>query len=155
MNQKKEDVFAVFAEAENQSKPLILTHLSFAKLMDDVVLPYQTDEAFFIDGAPLKRKDLKRLKIIKQHEFFDRTFSDLHYTLRFHSDIKKQQLYGDQYHLRLEALLRESGEDVTSQILKAFDKTIRPSLKDYIPKREELVGAALSLFVESMKALNK
>ena len=155
MNQKEEDLFAVFAEAEGQSKPLILTHLTFARLMDDVVLPYQTDQPFFVDGAPLKRKDLKRLKIIKQRGFFDRTFGDLHHTIRFGGDIKKQQVFADQYHLRLEALLRESGEDVTSQVLKAFDNTIRPSLKDYLPKRQELISAALSLFLESMKALNK
>jgi hypothetical protein len=152
---KSEEDFAVFAEAADQSKPLILTHLTFARLMDDVVLPFQTDEAFFIDGAPLKKKDLKRLKIIKQKEFFNTTFSDLHHAMRFSHDLKKQQLYAEQYHIRLEALLRESGEDVTSQVLKAFDKTIRPSLKDYIPKREELINAALSLFVESMKALSK
>src|SRR5436189_2539934 len=40
-DQKKEDKFAVFAEADGQSKPLIMTHLTFARLMDDVVLPYQ------------------------------------------------------------------------------------------------------------------
>lgn len=154
-DQKKEDVFAVFAEADGQSKPLIMTHLTFARLMDEAVLPYQTDEPFFIDGAPLKRQNLKRLKIIKQQEFFHDTFHDLHHSMRWGSDLKKQQLYAEQYHIRLEALLRESGEDVTSQILKAFDRSIKPSLKDYIPKREELIKAALTLFVESMKALNK
>jgi len=39
--------------------------------------------------------------------------------------------------------------------IKAFDRTIRPSLKDYLPKREELIRAALAMFVEGMKALNK
>ena len=154
-NQKKDDQFAVFAEADGQSKPLIMTHLTFARLMDEVVLPYQTDEAFFIDGAPLKKQNLKRLKIIKQHDFFDRTFYDLHHAMRWGgSDLKKQQLYAEQYHIRLEALLRESGEDVTAQILKAFDRTIKPRLKDYMPKREELIKAALTIFVESIKTLS-
>jgi hypothetical protein len=67
--------------------------------------------------------------------------------------IEKQKLYAEQYHVRLEALLRESGEDVTSQVIKAYDRTIKPSLKDYIPKREELTKAALTVFVESIKAL--
>jgi hypothetical protein len=57
--------FAVFAEAEGQSKPLILINLTFARLLDDVVVPYQTGEPFFIDGAPLKREKLSKLKIIK------------------------------------------------------------------------------------------
>lgn len=154
--QKKDDVFAVFAESDGQSKPLIMTHLTFARLMDEVVLPYQTDEAFFIDGAPLKKKDLKRLKILKQEDFFGDTLRELHHGMRWNGhDLKMRQLYTDQYHIRLEALLRESGEDVTSQVIKAFDKTIRPSIKDYLPKREELIKAALEIFVESMKALSK
>ena len=70
-------------------------------------------------------------------------------------DLNEQQLYADQYHIRLEALFRESGEDVTSQIIKAFDRTIRPTLKDYLPKREELIKAALAMFVAGIKALNK
>jgi hypothetical protein len=88
-DQKKEDVFAVFAEADGQSKPLIMTHLPFARLVDEVVLPYQTDKAFFIDGAPLKKQNLKRLKIIKQQKFFTDTFHDLHHSMRWGSDLKK------------------------------------------------------------------
>src|SRR5260370_3303063 len=151
MNAKKEEIFAVYAEADGQTKPLIMTHLTFAKLMDDVVVPYQTDEPFFIDGAPLKRQGLRRMKIIRQGEFFDQTFRKLHADMRWGPDRKRQQLYTDQYHIRLEALLRESGEDVTSQVLKAFDSTIRPRLKDYLPNREELIKAAFTLFVDGMK----
>lgn len=153
---KKEDLFAVFAEADSHSRPLIMTHRTFARLMDEVVLPYQTDQAFFIDGAPLTRKQLKRLKLIKQSGFFDHVFKQLHETIREPVyDLKLKQVYAEQYQVRLEALLREQGEDVTSQIVKAFDTKIKPSLKDYIPKREELIKAALDLFVESMKALAK
>jgi hypothetical protein len=121
--------------------------------MDDVVVPYESNEAFFVDGASIKKDKLKKLKIIRQREFFDRTFHDLHHGMRWHSNIQLQKLYADQYHVRLEALLRESGEDVTSQIIKAFDKTIRPRLKDYLPKREELISAAMKLFLESIKTL--
>ena len=34
---RKADKFAVYAEAEEHERPLILTHLSFAQLIDDVV----------------------------------------------------------------------------------------------------------------------
>jgi hypothetical protein len=34
-----EGQFAVFAEADGQPKPLILTGLTFARLLDDVVVP--------------------------------------------------------------------------------------------------------------------
>lgn len=151
--QKPEEKFAVFAEVEGQDKPLILTDLSFGRLVDDVVVPYESNEPFIIDGASTKKEKLKRLKIVRQREFFDRTFGDLHWTMRNHSDRQLQKLYADQYHVRIEALLREAGDDVTSQVIKAFDKTIKPRLKDYLPKREELIGAAMKLFLESIKAL--
>ena len=154
--QKKEDLFAVFAEADGQSKPLIMTHLTFARLMDEVVVPYQTDQAFFIDGVPLTKKQLKRLKLIKQSGFFDHVFKQLHETIRGPGfNLHVTQVYAEQYQIRLEAILREQGEDVTSQIVKAFDAKIKPSLKDYLPKREELIKATLDLFVETMKSLAK
>jgi hypothetical protein len=55
--------------------------------------------------------------------------------------------------VRLQALFRELGEDVTSQVIKAYAAKIKPSLRDYIPKREELIQAALTIFVESIKVL--
>lgn len=132
-----QDKFTVIAEADGYSSPLVLTNLPFARVMDDVIVPYQGDEPFFIDGAPLTRQRLKKLKIVRQKEFFEQSFADLHYTLR-EGNVQLQKLYGEQYHVRLEALLREAGDDVTSQVIKAYDRTIKPSLKDYLPKREEL-----------------
>ena|SRR5437867_3896732 len=147
-----EEQFAVVAEAEGRDRPLILTHISFARLMDDVVVPYQSGEPFFVDGVPLTRQQLRKLKILRQKPFFDSALHDLHYTLR-EGSAQLQKLYGEQYHVRLEALLRESGEDVTSQVIKAYDRTIKPSLKDYLPRRGELIDAALKLFLESIQAL--
>ena len=147
-----EEQFAVIAEAEGRERPLVLTHLSFARLMDDVVVPYQSGEPFFVDGVPLTRQQLRKLKILRQKPFLDSALQDLHYTLR-EGSVQLQKLYGEQYHVRLEALLRESGEDVTSQVIKAYDRTIKPSLKDYLPRRSELIDAALKLFLESVKAL--
>jgi hypothetical protein len=66
-----------------------------------------------------------------------------------------QKVYGDQYQVRLEAVLREGGEDVTSQVLKAFDRTIKPSIKDYLPKREELIEMASKFFWEGIKTLSR
>ena len=59
--------------------------------------------------------------------------------LLHHSGISFQKLYGEQYQIRVEALLRGNGEDVTSQIISAYDKTIKHRLEDYLPKREELM----------------
>jgi len=137
--EKKQDMFAVYAVRRSEPTPLIQTHLPFGRLMDDIVVPFESDEVFFIDGAPVKANDLDRIKIVRQKESFSHTFHDLHHGMRWGSDLKKQELYAKQYHVRLEALLRESGEDVTAQVVKAFRMIIKPKLKDYIPNKEALL----------------
>lgn len=155
METEKPQLFAVLAEANGYGAPLYLVGLTFARLVDDVVVPYQTDQPFFIDGVSLKRDRLVRMKILKQSKMFGSIFHDLHWRLRESGDVQNKKILGDQYDTRLAAIFRECGEDVTSQVIKAYDSTIKPSLKDYIPKREELISAALTIFVESMKVLNK
>jgi len=152
--EEKKDLFAVLAEAEGYEKPLILTGLSFARLIDDVVLPFEKKEPFFIDGVPIMREKLRKLKILRQRKIFPILLGDLHYKLR-HGDIKRQKTYGDQYYIRLEAAFRAGCEDVTSQVIKAFDTKIKPNLKDYLPKREELIEAAAAFFWEGIKKLGR
>lgn len=151
--EQKEELFAVYAVRKNEPTPLIQTHLPFGRLMDDIVVPFDSDEAFFIDGAPIKATDLDRIKIIRQKEFFNHAFHDLHHGMRW-GDLKKQDLYAEQYHVRLEALLRESGEDVTSQVIKAYRTVIKPKLKDYLPNKEALLDAAVKVFTESLRLLS-
>jgi hypothetical protein len=63
-------------------------------------------------------------------------------------------MLAEQYDVRLKAVFREMGEDVTSQAIKAFNTEIKPSLKDYLPKRKELIDAATRVFIESLRFLN-
>lgn len=151
MNEEsKNDSFAIFAEVKDCNTPLFLTDLTFAQLIDEVVVPYESDAPFFIDGVPLKKDKIKKLKIIELSSSFNSTFHDMHWRIR-QGDPKESKIIADQYHIRLEALLRESGIDVTSQVIKAFDSTIRPKLKDYLPNREELIKAAIAVFIEGLK----
>ncbi|MBE0545966.1 MAG: hypothetical protein IH623_31965 [Verrucomicrobia bacterium] len=152
INPEKQDVFGIFAEAEGFDRPLIMLNMSFGRLMDEVVVRYQMDEPFFVDGVPLKRQNLRKLKILRIHEFFASDFHDFNYALR-NGNEKLSRIYGDQYHVRLEAMLRERGEDVTSQVVAAFDRTIKPSWKDYLPKREELIRGALQVFANNLTQL--
>ena len=100
----------------------------------------------------VKKNKIKKLKIIKQAKHFQEIFTHLHLNLR-RASTNIQKTIGDQYHVRLEAILREGGEDVTSQVIKAFDTTIRPKLKDYMPKREQLIQATFDVFIQGMKLL--
>ena len=42
-----EPFYAVYAEAQGHSKPLMLLELTFARLIDDIIVPYQTGEPFY------------------------------------------------------------------------------------------------------------
>jgi hypothetical protein len=147
------NTFGIYAEAEGHDKPLIMTSVPFGRLMEDIVMPYQSDKPFFVDGAPLSRKQIKKLKIVRLNGNFPIRFENFHRFLDG-SRHETQKLYGEQYQVRIEALLRDNGEDVTSQIITAYDRTIKLRLKDYLPKREELIKAALEVFIESVKKLS-
>ena len=126
--------------------------MTFARLMDDVVVPYQRGESFFIDGAPLTAQKLKRVKILKLSGNF--ALAHHQFTTKLsRGEAAVMKLYGDQYTTRFEHLLRDHSVDVTSQVIQAYDQVIKPSLKDYLPKRDELLPAALGLFTAGIKAL--
>jgi hypothetical protein len=152
-DEAKERKFAVFCEAEGFERPLFMHNLSFTQVLDDIVVPLERNEPFFVDGAPLTKQKVRRLKVLAQREFFGRLFSDLHWRMRQSSDVKVKQVLGEQYHVRLEAILRESTDDVTAQVMRAFSTEIKPRLKDYLPNRKELIEAALKVFVEGMKMI--
>ena len=146
------DRYAVFAEAEGHDRPLLQVDLTFARLMDDIVVPYQSNESFFVDGVPVTPAKLRRIKLLR----LDNNFVDARHTFNSsltRADAPVRKLHGDQYAVRFEHMLREHSEDVTSQVIKAFNVAIKPSLKDYLPKRDQLISAALKLFVEGVKAL--
>ncbi len=152
-NPQKPETFAIYAEAEGFDRPLIMQKLSFGRLMDEVVLPFREDQPFFVDGVSLKKQNLKKLKILRlEEDRFVHDFWNFNNQLK-HGDDKTSRIFGDQYHIRIEAMLRENGEDVTSQVVTAFDKTIKPSIKDYLPKREELIKGALSFFLQNLTQL--
>ena len=150
---KQEQLCAVYAEAEGHSKPLLQLDLTFARLIDDIVVPYQTDEAFFLDGALLTATKIRRIKILKLKDSYPRARADFNMGLT-RSDAQTRKLYGEQYAVRFEHVLRTHSEDVTSQVIKAFNQAIKPSLKNYLPKREELIAAATKIFVEGIRALS-
>lgn len=152
MSTSLEEKFAVLSEVKEYDKPLYLIDLTFARLIDDVVFPYEVDELFFVDGYRISKDKLMKLKIIQQNDQFTSAFWDLHTGMSRFSE-KLQQIYASQYDIRSQAVMRQDGEDVTSQIIKAFDAEIRPKLKDYIPKRNVLIEAAAKFFWEGVKAL--
>jgi hypothetical protein len=40
-------------------------------------------------------------------------------------------------------------------VLKAYNQEVKPRLGDYIPRREEIISAVTTTFVETMKMLSR
>ena len=151
-NPESDGIFAVLAEANEYDRPLIQTGLPFGRLIDEIIVPYQEDEAFFVDGAPLTKIKIKKLKILRQNDSCQELLNNYYWEIRNRTG-KEHKHLAEQFMVRVEAILRESGDDITAQVIKAFDTKIKPSLKEYLPKREELISAAMRFFVESLKSL--
>jgi len=152
MEDQSTQLFSVLAEVKNYDRTFILIQLTFGRLMDDIVIPYQSGKSFIIDGVQVNKDNLIRLKIIREKEYFLHEYEVFNYDLtRGKTEIR--EIYGRQYNIRLEALLRKAGEDVTSQIIKAYEKTIKPKLKSYKPNRDDILSVAFKFFWEGIKSL--
>ena len=84
-----ENQFAVYATRKSDLLPLIQTHLPFGRLMDEIIVPYENEKTFFVDGAPIKATDVDRIKIIRQEKGFNEIFNNLHHYMRW-GDLKRQ-----------------------------------------------------------------
>jgi len=149
---QQERKFGVIAEVEEYGKQLVMLDLPFGRLIDEIVVPYDNDEAFFIDGVPVTKTKIRRIKIVELSDKFRWGMGDLERGMT-RGDAASKKTYGDQYHIRFEHILRTGAVDVTAQVIKAYNQTIRPSIKNYLPKREELISAATRVFIEGMKML--
>ena len=152
--QQSEAKFGVIAEVEGRSTALVLLNLPFGRLIDEVVVPYDSDEPFFVDGVPVTRKTIRRIKVVMLSEPFTHGMRELERGLTL-GEHQNRKVYGDQYTTRFEHLLRTKAQDVTAQVIKAYNQAVKPRIKDYIPKREELISTATTIFVEAMKALSR
>lgn len=144
--------FSLYAVRRDNPGPLIQINLPWERLMEDVVFPFDGGEMFFIDGAAVKSTDLDRLKILLQGPGFSNEFALLNRSLRM-GEAKSKEMHAKQYPTFFEAILRNRCEDVTSQVIKAYRTAIKPSLKDYIPKKELLLESAVKIFIEGIKLL--
>ena len=137
--------FAVLAEKDGDSGALVLHSLTMEKLYEHIVVPYEEDRPFFIDGVPVERKNLRRIKIIRQDDEFALEFD------RLHNGIKNPK--GATWHVpiaeypgRLVALFRERNLDVTSDVIEAY----RGRKKLKIPT-EKLIEAASQIAVAAIR----
>jgi hypothetical protein len=153
-DEQSEPRFGVVAEIDGRPRPVVLLKLPFGRLIDEIIVPYDNDQPFFIDGVPVTRKSIKRIKVVELGGAFQAAMREFENMLN-RGKAENQKIWGDQYETRFEHILRIYTQDVTAQVLKAYSQAVKPGLKDYIPKREELISAATTIFVEAMKVLSR
>jgi len=153
--EKKEEEkrYGVIAEVEEYGNQLVLLDLSFGRLIDEIVIPYDNDEPFIIDGVPVTKEKIKRIKIVELRNKYRQGIWELDRGLT-RGDSAGKKIYGEQYQTRFEHILRTDTLDVTAQVIKAYNEVIKPSIKDYLPNRQEMIKAATKVFVDAMKLLS-
>lgn len=149
--------FAVVAETDKYDKPLLVVDLTLDKLLEDVVVPFNSDEPFYIDGVPLTAPDVKRIKILLQKDDFSEKMNNLHLTIsnnsgNMHRAAERKLAIGE-YPMRVEGIVRVDTEDITSQVVRAYMNEIRPSAAntgEFIEKRDTLVEKTKEAIVHAL-----
>ena len=112
--------------------------------MSNIVFPYENQIPFFVDGVPLITDELEKIKILQQGKDFAWHFTEVHHNLSS-GDTAIRKIYGEQYGTRLEAALRISCIDVTSEVISAYEAKIKPNLKAKIKSIDEFLKDHASL----------
>ncbi len=137
--------FAVLAEKEGYDQPLFSHNLVLTRLYEDIIVPYDDDKPFFIDGVPVKKDTLRRIKITRQTDRFAALFAQLHERVRWNHRNAGVFIPIADYPGRLDALFRESGIDVTGQLIDAFreKKKFKVPLPEIIAAASQVVAAGI------------
>src|SRR5258708_35496271 len=88
--------FGVIAEVVGKDKKIIQLNMTFGRLIDEIVVPYDQGQPFFVDGVPVSKEKLDRIKIVKQTESFEQMFSYFSDDLN-RGDTQSKKMFGDQY----------------------------------------------------------
>jgi hypothetical protein len=150
---ERDQRFAISAEKRGYGKSLILMDLTFSELIDTVVKPYEEDEPFFIDGVPLVRDEVDKLKIIEQGNDFAGAYGEIRGGLD-RRDMKIRDTTAKHYDVLMADVMRGCGRDVTSLVIRAYATEVKPRIADYLPERKALTQSAFGLFNEWLKSLN-
>ena len=151
-NDQEKDTFCVYAKVRSINKPLLMLGLSFGRVVDDVLIPFEKNEKLFLDGVPSNKSDILQIKILKETTNFKQAHGWLHNDLR-NSNEKRMELVAKNYEVMLDEVIRTNCEDITAQVMKAFDNSIKPKLMDYLPKKEEIIKAGFEVLLKSLESL--
>ena len=152
MTSENSSLFAVVAEkADYPRNPLLMWDQSFDRLLADVVIPYENNEAFWIDGVPVERKSVQRLKILIESPQFGKKIEGLHQTISDSSGHPSRQqdraIAIKEYPMRIEGMIRSDAQDVTPQVIRAY-KIIQSEATAPSDLKKALIQQAWGGFVQ-------
>jgi hypothetical protein len=136
--------FAVLAEKEGDIRSLFLHGLTITKLYEHIVVPYEEDKPFFVDGVPLERKTLRRIKIIREDQEFVQDLDRLHNRVQLPRASDMHTPIAD-YPGLLVSLFQERNVDVTSDVINAYreKKKLKLPLDELIAAAAQIATAAI------------
>jgi hypothetical protein len=117
-------LYAVLGEAKEYDKPLFSHSMSLKALMVDIVGPYESGDAFRLDGVPVTKDTLTRLKVVKQGSGL--TFS-IDKCGRYLHRGKQSKLSRDAYWDRIDMHFRQC-PDVTNLLVQAYVDRFKPEV---------------------------
>jgi hypothetical protein len=97
--------FGVIAEVAERRRPLVLLNLPLGRLIDEIIVPYDRGEPFFIDGVSIARNSITRIKVVELSGAFESAMREFENMLN-RGKVENQRIWGDQYETRFEHILR-------------------------------------------------
>jgi hypothetical protein len=139
--------YAVLLEKMGAEHMTVCAHdLSFDRLMEDLVIPYEERKPFRVDGTHFQNRDeVARVKIVAQTQQFDDALSLLNRGIAYPNGHSRHVPLSD-YPGRLAAIFRSQARDITSDILNVYAE--KKKLK--LPSKETIKAVA-DVVVQGLK----
>jgi hypothetical protein len=119
MSDAKSATFCVYGETEN-GDVLMQLGLDVGSLLSDHAEPYEAGRSFILDGANVKKGELRRFKILAETEYFRSEMDNVGWWMRRGGDeVARSKLTIEGYETIVNDLMRQHTKDVTATMVTA------------------------------------
>ena len=153
MDNRKEPTFVVMLGLAGEKRPIFQSGYPLGRLLDEVVVPHETDEKFLVAGRWVERGDgIESLRVIRGDSTLVANLFDIH-RAQAHGAKESAKSY-EQYALRVIGAVEAFGEDITAQVLSAYKRTLKDKLSEWVPKNKaDITAKVMATLLESLEAL--
>jgi len=156
---------AVFVQLKEGGEELLVRNMTLERVLEEVVVPYNTSELFFIDGIRADASKIHRIKILVQQPDFEVLMSELFKTIAGRSpqflpnSPRAKSATEDAIRNkseRITAIVEQYSEDITSQMMDAYAATMMGSvskLQDFQDERKALLDGFRKRVIDSVQAI--